>query len=184
MKKVFLMMTLVSIGFGATQCTCKTAPQQTQEKKTLVTYFSASGVTKAAAEQLAQIIGADLYQIEPEEAYTEADLDWRDSLSRSSVEMRDLSSRPAIKGKVENLADYDKVYIGFPIWWYTAPTIINTFIEANDLTGKTVVLFATSGGSTIEKSCRDLEEAYPNLTWGEGRLLNNIDEEAIKEWAK
>lgn len=157
----------------------------TQEtKKALVVYFSASGVTRHAAQQLAEVAGGDLYEIQPEVAYTEADLDWRDKQSRSSVEMADLSSRPAIKGKVENLTDYDMVFIGFPIWWYTAPTIVNTFIEANDLSGKTVVLFATSGGSTIDKSAEDLKKAYPTLNWKEGKLLNNLSKEELEAWVK
>ena len=132
--------------------------------KTLVTYFSASGVTKGAAQELAGIIGADLFEIVPEQRYTDADLDWRDKKSRSTIEMNDKSSRPAIKdgGKVD-LSKYDVVYVGFPIWWYTAPTIINTFIEANDFTGKTIVPFATSGGSSIKQACKDLAAAYPQL---------------------
>ena len=152
------------------------------QKKTLIAYFSASGVTKGVAQRLAQVTGGDLYEITPEQPYTDADLNWHDSTSRSSVEMKDLSSRPAIKGRVNNLADYDVVYVGFPIWWYTAPTIVNTFIEANDLKGKTVIPFATSGGSTIEKACNDLKNAYPDINWGEGRLLNNATEAELKEW--
>ena len=104
-------------------------------KKTLVAYFSATGTTKAAAQKLAKELGADLYEITSEEPYTAADLDWRDKGSRSTLEMKDRSSRPAIKGRCENIADYDTVWIGFPVWWYTAPTIINTFIEAHDRQG-------------------------------------------------
>ncbi len=152
--------------------------------KALVTYFSASGVTRNAANELAGIIGADLFEITPETLYTEADLDWQNKQSRSSVEMADKTSRPALKdgGKVD-LANYDVVYVGFPIWWYTAPTIINTFIEANDFTGKTIVPFATSGGSNIKKSCEDLQAAYPDYKFGEGRLLNSIDKADIEKWA-
>ena len=152
--------------------------------KTLVAYFSATGVTKGAAEKLAEVTGGDLYEIQPEVPYTDADLDWQDKQSRSSVEMADLSSRPAIKGKVENLDDYDTVFIGFPVWWYTAPTIINTFIEANDLKGKTVVPFCTSGGSSIKKSAEDLKKAYPDLNWKEGKLLNRISKEDLETWVK
>ena len=115
--------------------------------KSLVTYFSASGVTKKVAEKLAEAAGADLFEIKPEVAYTEADLNWMDKKSRSSIEMNDKSFRPAIAEKCNNMADYDVVYIGFPIWWYVAPTIINTFLESYDFSGKTIVLFATSGGS-------------------------------------
>ena len=159
-------------------------PQNNNTMKTLVTYFSASGVTRETAKQLADIIGADLYEITPETPYTEADLDWRDKQSRSTIEMNDKNSRPALKdsGKVD-LTNYDVVYVGFPIWWYTAPTIINTFIEANDFTGKTIVPFATSGGSNIKKSCEDLQAAYPDYKFGEGRLLNSIDKAEIEAWA-
>ena len=115
--------------------------------KTLVAYFSASGITKAAAEKLAAELSADIYEIEPEVPYTKADLNWMDKNSRSSIEMNDKSSRPAIKDTDANVADYDVVYLGFPIWWYIAPTIVNTFLEKYDFSGKKIVLFATSGGS-------------------------------------
>ncbi len=154
------------------------------KKKALVAYFSASGVTRNAAKQLAEAAGADLYEIQPEKPYTDADLDWRDKQSRSSVEMADSTSRPAIKGKVENLADYDTVFVGYPIWWDTAPTIINTFIEANDLKGKTVIPFCTSGGSSIKKSAEDLKKAYPDLNWKEGKLLNNVSKDEMETWVK
>ena len=141
-------------------------------KKTLVAYFSATGTTKAAAQKLAKELGADLYEITPEKPYTAADLDWRDKGSRSTLEMKDRLSRPAVKGRCENIADYDTVWIGFPVWWYTAPTIINTFIEAHDLSGKTLCVFATSGGSNVSGSAADLKKAYPQYTWGESRLMN------------
>ena len=141
-------------------------------KKTLVVYFSATGTTKAAAQSLAKEHNADLYEIVPEQAYTAADLDWRDKTSRSTLEMKDKSSRPTIKGRCENIADYDTVWIGFPVWWYTAPTIVNTFIEAHDLGGKVLNVFATSGGSTVDGSYNDLKKTYPQYTWGEKRLMN------------
>ena len=141
-------------------------------KKTLVAYFSATGTTKAAAQKLAKELGADLYEISPEEPYTSADLDWRDKGSRSTLEMKDRSSRPAIKGRCENIADYDTVWIGLPVWWYTAPTIVNTFIEAHDLGGKVLNVFATSGGSNVTGSAADIKKAYPQYLWGESRLLN------------
>ena len=141
-------------------------------KKTLVAYFSATGTTKAAAESLAAEYNADIYEIAPEVPYTAADLDWRDKTSRSTIEMQDKSSRPAIKGLCENIADYDTVWIGFPVWWYTAPTIINTFIEAHDLGGKVLNVFATSGGSDVKGSDNDLKKAYPQYKWGESRLMN------------
>jgi len=205
MKKIVLIMALAAFfGCGnaqsnkesnkendkengaSTSSATVTEQEQTQNNNTmkaLVTYFSASGVTRNAAKQLAGIIGADLYEITPETLYTEADLDWTNKQSRSSVEMADKASRPAIKdgGKVD-LANYDVIFVGFPIWWYTAPTIINTFIEANDFAGKTIVPFATSGGSNITKSCEDLQAAYPNYKFGEGRLLNSIDKADIEQW--
>lgn len=180
MKKIVIMLVFVlMVGSISAQ-----DAKKSQTMKTLVTYFSASGVTKGAAQELAGIIGADLYEIVPEQLYTDADLDWRDKKSRSTIEMNDKKSRPAIKGggKVD-LSEYDVVYIGFPIWWYTAPTIINTFIEANDFTGKTIVPFATSGGSSIKKSCEDLKAAYPNYKFGEGKMLNKIKREEIEKWA-
>ncbi len=189
MKRIalILVLTAMAVGVPAQDCCASKGKNCKKDKtmKTLVTYFSASGVTRNAAKQLADIIGADLFEIVPEQLYTDADLDWRDKKSRSTIEMSDKTSRPAIKdgGKVPNFNQYDVVYVGFPIWWYTAPTIINTFIEANDFTGKTIVPFATSGGSTIKKSCDDLKAAYPNYKFGEGRLLNRINKADVKAWA-
>ena len=124
--------------------------------KKLVAYFSASGVTSKLAERLADIAGADLYEIEPEVPYTNADLNWMDQQARSTIEMKDPSSRPAIKDTDARITDYDVVYIGFPIWWYIAPTIINTFLEKYDWSGKTIVLFATSGGSGFGEAAAGL----------------------------
>ena len=138
----------------------------------LVTYFSASGVTEAKAKELAKVLGADLYEIAPAVRYTDADLDWRDRKSRSSVEMNDRSSRPALAENEHDFGAYDVIYVGFPIWWYTAPTIVNTFLETFDLTGKKIVLFATSGGSGIERAVKDLRKAYPALDITGGKLLN------------
>lgn len=118
----------------------------------LVAYFSASGVTAKVAEKLSEAIGADLYAIEPEVPYTKADLDWMDKKSRSTIEMNDPASRPAIAGSRDNMDDYDTVFVGFPIWWYVAPTIINTFLESYDMTGKIIIPFATSGGSDMGKT--------------------------------
>lgn len=182
MKRISLIVCAVAAIF-LTAC-AQQKQKENKEMKTLVAYFSATGVTKGAAEKLAEVTGGDLYEIQPEVPYTDADLDWQDKQSRSSVEMADLSSRPAIKGKVENLNDYDTVFIGFPVWWYTAPTIINTFIEANDLKGKTVIPFCTSGGSSIKKSAEDLKKAYPDLNWKEGRLLNKVSKEELESWVK
>ena len=171
MKRLFFLFAVAAMTMGI-------------EAKTMVVYFSATGTTKAAALQIAKAQKTTLWEIQPAEPYTAADLDWRNKQSRSTVEMNDKTSRPAIKdgGKVD-LTNYDVVFVGFPIWWYTAPTIINTFIEANDFTGKTIVPFATSGGSNIKKSCEDLKAAYPDYKFGEGRLLNHIDKGDVEKWA-
>ena len=127
-------------------------------KQTLVAYFSASGVTAALAERLATAIGADLYEIRPETPYTDADLNWMDKKSRSSVEMNDRSARPAIETRVQNMAQYEVVFVGFPIWWYREPSIIDTFMEAYDFSGKTVIPFATSGGSGLGSTADNLQK--------------------------
>lgn len=144
------------------------------ENKSLVTYFSASGVTKKVAEKLAEAAGADLFEIKPEVAYTEADLNWMDKKSRSSIEMNDKSFRPAIAEKCNNMADYDVVYVGFPIWWYVAPTIINTFLESYDFSGKTIVLFSTSGGSGFGNTVAELKGSVSDTTViKEGKVFNS-----------
>lgn len=137
----------------------------------LVAYFSASGVTAKVAETLSEAIGADLYEIEPEVPYTKEDLDWMDKQSRSTIEMNDPASRPAIAGKRDNMDDYDTVFVGFPIWWYVAPTIINTFLESYDLTGKTIIPFATSGGSGMGKTNEKLQPSCPNSKLIEGKVF-------------
>ena len=146
-----------------------------------VAYFSASGVTKKLAQTLADAIGADLFAIEPKVPYTRADLNWMDKQSRSTIEMQNPASRPEIAGTCANIADYDTVFVGFPIWWYVAPTIVNTFLESCDLTGKTVVPFATSGGSGIEKAEQSLKSHCPQANWKKGKLLNHMDAAA---WTK
>lgn len=189
MKHLFVaIMALAAISLGA--CTQKQSEQTSssnnaqnpKEMKTLVAYFSASGVTKGVAQKLAEVAGADLHEITPEKRYTDADLDWHNKQSRSSVEMADKNSRPAITDKLENMADYDVIYVGFPIWWYTAPTIINTFMESYDFKGKTVIPFATSGGSTIEQACKDLKATYPDVNWKDGKLLNNATATDLQKW--
>ncbi|MBQ5457258.1 MAG: NAD(P)H-dependent oxidoreductase [Bacteroidales bacterium] len=190
MKKFSIIIIAASLMMAAcTNSERKTENQsenqnETKEMKTLVAYFSASGVTRGVATQLAEVAGADLYEIVPEQIYTDADLDWRDSLSRSSVEMKDKTSRPSIKKTELKIDDYDTIYVGFPIWWYTCPTIINTFMETYDFAGKTVIPFATSGSSPIEQACCDLKSAYPKANWKEGRLLNNATKEQLEEWVK
>jgi flavodoxin len=177
-RLVFIMAALLAMSLGVSAQTNK------QMKKVLVAYFSASGVTKGAAEQLAAVAGADLHEIKPAQPYTDADLDWRDKQSRSTVEMKDKNSRPAITDKLKNMQDYDVVYVGFPIWWYTCPTIINTFMESYDFKGKTVIPFATSGGSSIKKACEDLKTTYPDVNWKEGKLLNRASKQELETWVK
>ena len=155
--------------------------------KNLVAYFSPTGTTKKAARRLADMTGADLYEIRPEVPYTAPDLNWQDSGSRSSVEMKDSASRPAIADHDANVEAYDTVFIGFPIWWYTAPTIIKTFIEAYDFSGKTIVFFATSGGTDVMKATTDLMETLN----GRGKIRGGIlmsnpvfSDMMLKEWVK
>ena len=152
--------------------------------KTLVAYFSASGVTKKLAENLASAIGADIYEIEPQVKYTRADLNWMDKKSRSTIEMNDLSARPAIGTRVENMEQYDVVFVGFPIWWYTAPTIINTFIETYGFAGKTVIFFATSGGSDVSNADKQFHAQYPDINWKEGKLLNGATKKILQDWVE
>ena len=151
--------------------------------KKLVAYFSASGVTKAAAERLAKAADADLFEIKPAVPYTRADLDWTNKKSRSSVEMSNPNSRPEIAEKVPNMGDYDIVFIGFPIWWYVAPTIINTFVESYDFSGKTLVPFATSGGSGMGKTVQELKKLCPGANWKPGKMINGISDKALSDWA-
>ena len=146
--------------------------------KKLVAYFSASGKTASVAKALADTAGADLYEINPAVPYSKADLNWMDKQSRSSVEMRDASSRLALADTDAKIADYDTVFIGFPIWWYVAPTIINSFLEAYDFSGKKIVLFATSGGSGFGKAVAGLQPSAPKATIVEGALLNGRPNEA------
>jgi len=152
------------------------------QNKTLVAYFSATGTTKNVATELATVANADLHEIKPAQIYTKADLDWHNKQSRSSVEMADKSSRPAITDKLANMSDYQTVYVGFPIWWDTAPTIVNTFFESYDFKGKTVYLFATSGGSSINKAVSDLKATYPEINIKSGRLLNVADKKVLQEF--
>lgn len=153
-------------------------------KNVLVAYFSASGVTAKAAETLAAAAGADLHEIKPTVPYTQADLNWMDKKSRSTMEMNDPASRPEISNRVENMDAYDVVFLGFPIWWYVAPKIINTFLETYDFSGKTIVLFATSGGSGFGKTMQKLKDSVSKDTViKEGRLLNGrVREEDLKAW--
>ena len=153
--------------------------------KKLVAYFSASGVTAKVAERLAKAADVDLFEIVPAQPYTTADLDWTDKKSRSTVEMENPASRPAIASMPDNLAAYDTVFIGFPIWWYTAPTIIKTFLEAGDFAGKNIALFATSGSSPMGKTQRDLEPCAPGATWlGGDRVSAEISTDELAAWVQ
>ena len=182
MKKIAIMLVaLLTMNLSACSQNNK---KEDKGMKVLVSYFSASGTTKGVAQQLAEVAGADLHEIKPAQHYTDADLDWQNKKSRSSVEMQDKSSRPAITDKLTNLQDYDVIYVGFPIWWNTCPTIINTFMEAYDFQGKTVIPFATSGGSSIKKACEDLKATYPNINWKDGKLLNRASKDDLKKWVE
>lgn len=152
--------------------------------KKLVAYFSATGTTKDLAEKLAKVVGADIFEIKPTKPYTEKDLDWMDKNSRSSVEMKNIDYRPEIKEKLTNMADYDVIYVGFPIWWYIAPTIINTFLESYDLSGKTIVPFATSGGSGMGKTNDVLSRSCNGKLIEGKRFLTSVSEKELKEWAE
>ncbi len=150
-------------------------------KKVLVAYFSASGVTARTAKEMADAVGADLYEIRPEQPYSSADLNWMDKKSRTTLEMNDPDCRPAIAEPVQDMAQYDTVLIGFPIWWYVEPRIVDTFLESYDFSGKTMIPFATSGGSGIGKAEKSLQAHCPNASWKKGQLLNGS---GAAEWAK
>ncbi len=152
--------------------------------KKLVAYFSASGVTKSTAETLAKEIGADLFEIEPKEAYTKADLDWTNSSSRSTVEMKNKSFRPEMVKKTLDLSEYDTIFVGFPIWWYVAPTIINTFGESYNFSGKTIVPFATSGGSGMGKTTEELIPSFKGAKVVEGKVVNRMSSAELKAFAE
>lgn len=151
--------------------------------KKLVAYFSASGETKRAAQRLAKAAGADLFEIRPAVPYTKADLNWNDNHSRSSMEMNDPASRPEIGDVCPNMAEYDTVFVGFPIWWYVAPRIINTFVESYDFSGKTLVPFATSGGSGMGKTMDELKKLCPKANWENGKMLNRVSDQELADWA-
>ena len=180
----FLLILLSVVGMAT-----DTGAQQRQDMnkgglnhKILVAYFSATGTTARAAEKLANVTGGELYAITPAQSYTDADLDWHDKQSRSSVEMNDPKARPALGGKKLNTSGYDVIFLGYPIWWNLAPRIIDTFIESHDLKNKILIPFATSGSSTIANSVATLKKSYPELNWKEGKLLNRMSENDIREW--
>lgn len=154
-----------------------------QESKILVAYFSATGTTEGVAEHIANGLNADIYEIVPEEPYTDADLDYNDNNSRTTIEMNDLDARPAISGSVENMEKYDIVFIGYPIWWGEAPRIVSTFVESYDFSGKTIVPFCTSGGSGMGSSVANLEQLTNGAQWLSGERLSGSDsQDEVMEW--
>lgn len=181
MKRLLSCLLAFACLLGTNLLAQTTNPMKTNTH-TLVAYFSATGTTKAVAERIAAIADADLCEITPVVPYTSADLNWRNDRSRSSVEMVDRTSRPEMKPVKTDMQAYDTVYIGFPIWWDVAPHIVNTFIETCSLQGKTVILFATSGSSTIDNSLRDMRQTYPDLRITDGKLLNNASDATLRRW--
>lgn len=157
--------------------------QDVQDHKVLVAYFSATGTTKGVAEHIANGLNADIYEIVPEDPYTDADLNYNDNNSRTTIEMNDPNARPAISGSVENMEQYDIIFVGYTIWWGEAPRIVSTFMESYDFSGKTIVPFCTSGGSGIGSSASNLERLTSGATWLDGRRLNGSDsQDTVMEW--
>lgn len=182
MKK-FLYSILVGLTFF-TSFNAKAEDNNMTDKKVLVAYFSATGTTAGVAERLAKATGGDLFEIKPVEPYTNADLDWTNKQSRSSLEMADKSSRPAIANKVEDMSKYDVVFVGFPIWWYREPSIVDTFMESYDFSGKTIVPFATSGGSGMGDSGKIMQSLAPQAKVLSGkRFSSSVSENELKKWA-
>lgn len=182
MNKIILtLVAVMAMSFVACAQNKKEKRMQT-ENKTLVVYFSATGTTAKVARMISDATGGTLYGIVPQQTYTSNDLDWNDGKSRSSVEMNNPQTRPALKGIVSDIAAYDVIFIGYPIWWNQAPRIINTFIENHDLRGKVLIPFATSGGSRIANSVKELRKTYPDLEWQDGKLLNGTSRNAIQNW--
>ena len=179
-----IMLTLAAVmAMGIAACAQDKGEKNMQTgNKPLVVYFSATGTTAKAARTIAKVTGGTLYEIVPQQTYTADDLDWNDSQSRSTAEMNDPQARPALKGTITDVAAYDIIFIGYPIWWNQAPRIINTFIESHDLKGRTLVPFATSGSSWIGNSANELREAYPDLEWQDGKLLNGASRSTIQNW--
>ena len=152
--------------------------------KRLVAFFSASGTTRKVAEMIAETTDADMYEIMPKQLYSKADLNWMDKKSRSSVEMSDKKYRPEIEDTDAHIDRYDEIFLGFPIWWYVAPTIINTFLESYDFSGKKIILFATSGGSGFGNTVKELIPSAPDANIVEGKILNNVSKRDVENWVK
>ena len=195
MKKLFFAL-LAILCLGVFSCASNATSntettEQPKENKTLVAYFSATGNTKKVAETIAEITGGTLFEIEPAQPYTEEDLDGWNESARGTRESKDRSTRPEVKNKVEDMGQYDTIYLGFPIWWYTCPTIVNTFLEQYDLTGKTIIPFATSGGSNFGNTEKDLKISAPDAIFKPGKvlfktegLLKDVDKNTVEEWIK
>lgn len=186
MKKL-LSSIIAMLAIALTACASNSEKNSTEAentKRVLVAYFSAQGHTKALAEKIAAATDGTLFEIQPTDPYTEADLDgWNDS-ARGTRESKDRSTRPAISNRVANFENYDTIYIGFPIWWYTAPTIINTFLESYDTAGKTIIPFATSGGSQFGDTEKDLRVSAPKAVFKPGKVLNDATQQQVDEWVK
>ena len=177
-----LLAIMAAVGISLTACAQKAENKGMDGAEILVAYFSATGTTERVAGEIAEATGGQLYEIVPEKEYTSADLNWNDDRSRSSLEMNNPQSRPALGGSPVDVAAYGVVFIGYPIWWDQAPRIVNTFIESHDLKGKTVIPFATSGGSGISNSVEVLKKTYPGLNIQEGKRLNNASSATIRSW--
>ena len=178
--KIFLLAVLTV--FAASAFSQNKTQNIMEKKKILVVYFSATGTTEQVAKQIAKNTDADICEIAPAKPYTNADLDWTNKQSRSSVEMNNPKARPEIKAVSVDVSKYDYIFLGYPIWWDLAPRTVNSFIDATDLTGKTVIPFATSGSSTIANSVAVLKQSYPNIKWQTGKLLNHVSEKEIGTW--
>lgn len=185
-RKITSMVCCTVTVFAACACisaeTNDTSADEKGNNKTLVAYFSAQGHTKSLAENVASVTGGDLFEIEPSQPYTEEDLDGWNESARGTRESKDRTTRPEIKNKVENIAQYDTIYLGFPIWWYTAPTIINTFLDSYNTEGKVIIPFATSGGSEIGETEKDLRVSAPKAIFKPGKVMNNYSEKQVAEW--
>ena len=182
MKHLKILLLAVLTVFAASACSQNKVKKTMEKKKVLVVYFSATGTTEQVAKQIAKIADADICEITPAKPYSSADLDWTNKQSRSSVEMNNPMARPEIKALSVDVSKYDYIFLGYPIWWDLAPRTVNTFIEAANLAGKTVIPFATSGSSTIANSVVVLKKSYPNIKWQTGRLLNHVSEKEMETW--
>lgn len=185
-KSVITALILLATLIPFASCSAKTSTDTSEQERTgiLVAYFSAQGHTKAVAEKIANITGGDLFEIEPVDIYTEEDLDGWNESARGTRESKDRSTRPEIANRVDNFERYDTIYLGFPIWWFTAPTIVNTFLESYDTEGKTIIPFATSGGSGYGETEKDLRVSAPKAVFKPGKVLNGMDETQINQWIK